>query len=231
MPENPLHLDELPDPLPTEPMQILAGWLAHATATKLTPNPNAMTLATVDIGVEPPLPDARVVLCKELDPIAGTIVFYTNYHSVKGRQLENLPSATAVFHWDGLELQARVHGPVTRTSSAESDAYFNSRPLISRLGAWASKQSQPVSSRAALLRQLREIEARFQVDDALDRTKDKPVPRPAHWGGFRIWAESIELWIGQRGRLHERARWRRELSGDDAGSYRGGAWDGRRLQP
>ena len=231
MPDTNLYLDELPDPMPPDPMIVLAGWLAHATERKLTPNPNAMTLATVDTGTRPAQPDARVVLCKSLDAEAGTVVFYTNYHSAKGRQLENLPRATAVFHWDRLELQARILGPVTRTGSEESDAYFNSRPLISRLGAWASKQSQPVSDRAALLRQLQEIEARFEVEDPLDASQDKPIPRPAHWGGYRLWADEVELWIGQRGRLHERGRWRRALDDDGEGGFHGGAWEGRRLQP
>ena len=231
MQKTDLHLNELPDPLPPDPLRVLDGWLAHATSLKATPNPNAMTLATIDARVQPVRADARVVLCKSFDATAGVIVFYTNYHSSKGRQLEHLPSATAVFHWDSLELQARVQGPVSRTSNAESDAYFNSRPLISRLGAWASKQSQPIGSRDALIQQLREIEARFDVDDPLNESQDKAIPRPANWGGYRLWAEEVELWIGQRGRLHERAHWRRELSGDEHGHYQGGPWQAARLQP
>ena len=231
MPEKNIYLNELPEPLPEDPMLVLDGWLAHATALAITPNPNSMTLATLDASTTPARPDARVVLCKALDPGPGTLVFYTNYHSAKGRQLDNLARATAVFHWDSLELQARVAGPVTRTSGAESDEYFGSRPLISRLGAWASKQSQPVSSRAELIRQLRDIEARFEVDDPLDDTQERAIPRPAHWGGYRLWADEVELWIGQRGRLHERARWQRKLASDGSDGYRGGAWQARRLQP
>lgn len=225
-----LYLERLAEPLPPQPLHLLAQWLEYASAQEVTPNANAMTLATVDTSVRPPLPDARVVLCKSLDTDAGKLVFYTNYHSVKGRQLDLLPAATAVFHWDVLELQARIRGPVLRTPAAESDAYFNSRPLLSRLGAWASKQSQPVRDRASLEQQLEDIMARFGITDPGDPAQDKVIPRPEHWGGYELWAEVVELWIGQRGRLHERGRWRRQLKTDGDG-FSAGAWESRRLQP
>ncbi len=225
-----IHLERLPEPLPSEPMQLLAQWLQYAIEQEVSPNANAMALATVDTSVTPPLPDARVVLCKSLDAAAGKLVFYTNYHSVKGRQLDMLPIATAVFHWDVLELQARVRGPVTRTSAAESDAYFSSRPLLSRLGAWASKQSQPVRDRATLAQQLEDIMARFDISDPRDPEQDRVIPRPEHWGGYELWAQVVELWIGQRGRLHERGRWQRQLQADGDG-FSAGAWQSRRLQP
>lgn len=220
----------LPDPLPTDPMPTLAAWLAYAQDNEITRNPNAMVLATIDTRQGAPEPDARVVLCKALDAASGRLVFYTNYHSAKGRQLENTPRASAVFHWDALDLQARVRGPVRRCPTSESDEYFNSRALLSRLGAWASKQSQPVASRATLEQQLADIKARFAVDDPRDPAQDKPIPRPEHWGGFELWAEVVELWIGQRGRLHERGRWRREVK-LDTGKPVSGDWERRRLQP
>lgn len=230
MPDRKRLIKQLPEPLPAEPMSLLADWLTNASEKKLTPNPNAMILATVDASVSPPQADARTVLCKKLDVDQGIVIFYSNYHSAKGRQLERVPHASAVFFWDALELQARVRGPVTRSPENESDEYFNSRPLLSRLGAWASKQSQPVTDRAALVRQFEEIKARFEIDDPRDPAQDKVIPRPQHWGGYRLWAQDVELWIGQRGRLHDRGRWQRELSAD-GDNMTGGPWASRRLQP
>lgn len=230
MTNKPDLMKRLPDPLPANPLPVLAAWFDFAQEQAATPNPNAMVLATVDSKGGNPEPDARVVLCKSLDAEVGRLVFFTNYHSAKGRQLESVPSASAVFHWDGLELQARVKGPVRRCPASESDAYFNSRPLLSRLGAWASKQSQPVANRATLERQLAEIKARFSVEDPRNSREDQPIPRPEHWGGFELWAEVVELWIGQRGRLHERGRWRRSVDLDNT-SPGSKDWEARRLQP
>lgn len=230
MQDQEAFIKQLPEPLPAEPMTLLAAWLAHASEIKLTPNPNAMILATVDASVSPPESDARTVLCKNLDTTKGIVVFYSNYHSAKGRQLDRVAHASAVFHWDALELQARVRGPVTRCPEEESDEYFDSRPLMSRLGAWASKQSQPVKDRAALVRQFEEIKGRFDIGDPRDPAEDKVIPRPQHWGGYRLWAQDVELWIGQRGRLHERGRWWRSLSAD-GDLFTGGPWQARRLQP
>ncbi|NNF52367.1 MAG: pyridoxamine 5'-phosphate oxidase [Gammaproteobacteria bacterium] len=223
-------IEQLPEPLPAEPMAMLGTWLAQATREKISPNPNAMTLATVDASVSPPEPDARTVLCKDLDTENGIIVFYSNYHSAKGRQLDRVSCATAVFHWDAYDLQARIRGPVTRCPVVESDDYFNSRPLLSRLGAWASKQSQPVASREALLQQLEDIKARFDIKNPRDPAEDKVIPRPENWGGYRLWARNVELWIGQRGRLHERGKWWRELT-PEADKMISGPWQSRRLQP
>lgn len=223
-------IEQLPEPLPTEPMHLLAQWLAQARKEEITPNPNAMVLATVDASVSPPEPDARTVLCKHLDPENGLLVFFSNYHSAKGRQLESIAFATAVFHWDAYDLQARVRGPVTRSPASESDEYFNSRPMLSRLGAWASKQSQPVTDRAALLQQLEDIKARFDISDPRDAAQDKVIPRPENWGGYRLWAQDVELWIGQRGRIHERGRWWREIDVEGS-AMNAGPWRSRRLQP
>jgi pyridoxamine 5'-phosphate oxidase len=139
--------ETLPEPLPSNPLQIAADWLAQARADAAQPNPNAMVLATVDGRGQP---SARVVLCKDIAAEAGFITFYTNYLSRKGRELEVNPCAAIVFHWDHRHRQVRAEGRVERLPPAESDAYFSSRPWQSRLGAWASRQSEPVESRAAL---------------------------------------------------------------------------------
>ena len=138
--------ETLPDPLPANPLEIAAQWLAQARLDAAQPNPNSMVLATVDGRGQP---SARVVLCKDIAAEAGFITFYTNYLSRKGRELEMNPRAAAVFHWDHRHRQVRAEGRVARMSDAESDAYFSSRPWQSRLGAWASRQSEPVESRAA----------------------------------------------------------------------------------
>src|SRR6516165_4741830 len=143
----PVHREFLPDPLPPEPLAMAAAWLAEARALAVQPNPNAMVLATADAEG---MPSARVVLCKELRPEPGILTFYTNYLSRKGRELDANPRAAAVMHWDALRRQLRVEGRITRTTAAESDAYFASRAWQSRIGAWASEQSAPLATRGDL---------------------------------------------------------------------------------
>ncbi len=142
------HTELLPEPLPPEPLVILNRWMAEAWQHRQQPNPNAMVLATATADGRP---SARVVLCKEVVPLPGYLVFYTNYLSRKGRQLAENPRAAAVIHWDTLHRQVRIEGPVLQAPAADSDAYFASRPWPSRVGAWASAQSEPVASREALL--------------------------------------------------------------------------------
>src|ERR1700730_19337442 len=139
--------ETLPDPLPANPLRLAADWLAQARTDAAQPNPNSMVLATVDGRGQP---SARVVLCKDIAAETGFITFYTNYLSRKGRELEVNPRAAVVFHWDHRHRQVRAEGLVTRLSAAESDAYFSGRPWQSRLGAWASRQSEPIESREAL---------------------------------------------------------------------------------
>ena len=155
-------IQNLPDPLPLDPLPLAATWLRQAWDEQVQPNPNAMVLATSGPGGRV---SARVVLCKDLDPGAGHLVFYTNYESRKARELADNPRAAAVFHWDTLHRQLRVEGLVAPCPAAESDDYFASRSWRSRLGAWASRQSRPVGSRQALVAQLREAAHRFGAPD------------------------------------------------------------------
>lgn len=212
------------DPLPAGPFGLLRSWLDEAIAERVVRNPTAMTLATVG---PDGLAEARVVICRGWDLDLGWLVFYTNRNSRKGRALEQSGRAAAVFHWDAFARQVRVEGPVVHSPETESDAYFSSRPAEAALSAWASDQSQPIGSRAALLEQLARAEERFR-----GRELKAPVPRPPHWGGYRLWIERIELWVGRFGRLHDRAEWTRTLEpGPDGEGFRGGPWSGERLQP
>ncbi|HZW08387.1 MAG TPA: pyridoxamine 5'-phosphate oxidase [Phycisphaerales bacterium] len=212
----------LPDPLPAEPFSLFRAWFEEAAALGATPNPNAMTLATIDPDGRP---SARIVLCKGIDAPTGCLVFFTNYESRKGRALDANPRAATVFHWDHAERQARIEGAVQRSSPGESDAYFASRPWESRLGAWASDQSRPIASREALLRQAADKVLELGIDlGAAVRGDPVEIPRPPHWGGYRLIADRVELWVGGAGRLHDRACWERPPGGT-------GPWRGTRLQP
>jgi pyridoxamine 5'-phosphate oxidase len=220
--------ERLPDLLPDSPFPIFSEWFDQALAEKHTPNPNSMTITTIH---SDGMPDARVVLCKLIDQDPGSVVFYTNYNGAKGRQLAAIPFVSASFHWDHYERQVRVRGPVIKATEAESDAYFASRRLESRLGSWISDQSQPIESRDALLEKVGGVMEKLGLDAAaLMNGEDIVIPRPPHWGGYRIHAQSVELWAGGVGRIHDRARWNRELTKDGNG-YTYGPWSSTRLQP
>jgi len=206
----------LPETLPSDPMPVISEWLADA-ATHVR-NATAMTLATMDSDGRPA---ARMVICRGFDAGAGTFVFYTDRDSDKGVELARCPWAALVFHWEALERQIRIAGPVTDASDAESDAYWASRPLDARVAAVASEQSRPLASRAVLVARMREVAARA-ADDA--------IPRPHRWGGYRVWAERVELWVSQPARAHDRARWTRSLA-PQRDAYVGGLWSGTRLMP
>ena len=214
-------------------MHWAAAWLHEATGQGVQRNPNAMTLVTVgDAGH----PSARVVLCKDFVADPGYLVFYTNYKSRKVRELRANPRVAVTFHWDALGRQVRIEGIAILAPAAESDAYFASRDWGSQLGAWGSDQSTPLASREALLRQLRERAAGLGLNVSDDlrsiQDADRPViPRPAHWGGVRIWASGVELWIEGKDRLHDRGRWLRALDRKDEHGFGAGEWSGTRLQP
>ncbi len=229
-----LHTELLPDPLPSDPLAVVQRWLAESWERHLQPNPNAMVLATVGADGRPA---ARVVLCKDIVPQPGYLVFYTNYESRKGRDLQAHPRAAIVMHWDAQHRQVRVEGVVVRAPAADSDAYFASRPWQSRIGAWASAQSQPIGARKDLEDAVSTAARRFgapspvEANQKLATAQDYPIPRPPHWGGFRLWADSVELWVEGAGRIHDRARWTRSLTPRADGGFDGGAWSSTRLQP
>lgn len=222
--------DHLPDPLPADPLPTLRAWLDEAKARRVQPNPDAMAVATVDPDGRP---SVRIVLCRAMDPVAGTVTFFTNRNSRKGLALAANPRAACDLFWDPLGRQAIVEGPVVHASDAESDAYFNSRRPESRIAAWASEQSRPLGSRSELLRRIEETAARFGMK--LDAPADVAVPRPPHWGGHHVVAERVELWCMSAVRAHDRAEWRRDVvpkkGGRILGAFEAGPWKATRLQP
>ncbi len=221
---NPFLADQLPDPLPDDPFPWLEGWLAHATENQTRRNPNAMTLGTVAPGGGP---SGRVVLAKMINTEMGYVVFFTNYRSSKSRDIEANPAVSLVFHWDSFGRQARIEGTAVRSPASESDAYFASRDRGSQIGAWGSDQSQPLESRDALIQQLQDRANELGVAD----DDSKAVPRPPHWGGFRVWASAVELWVDGTNRVHDRARFERSLEPDGDGGFKPTPWTRSRLQP
>lgn len=190
-----------------EPIGLVRQWLAEAETSE--PNdPNAIALATVDADG---MPNVRMVLLKEIEPDA--FVFYTNYDSRKGQELTAAGKAAFVLHWKSLRRQVRVRGLVTREDGPQADAYYDSRALDSRLGAWVSRQSQPLANRASLM-----------ADVAKARVTHGGQPkRPPHWGGFRLTPIEMEFWADGAFRLHDRERWTRAAPG--------AAWSAARLYP
>jgi pyridoxamine 5'-phosphate oxidase len=219
MPEGELRDAWLGGDPPADPLPRLRAWIDEARATRAIAEPDAATLATVDSDGRP---SARIVLVRGFDEARGAALFYTNRASRKGRALAAHPVASLVLYWDALRRQARLEGPVTLASDTESDAYFASRHPDSRLGAWASDQSEPIASRAELVARYEAMKARFGADGV--------APRPPHWGGYRLWIERVELWASREHRLHDRVAWTRTLSRDGDG-FRGGAWSAARLMP
>lgn len=188
-----------------DPLKQFEHWLQEAISAQV-PEPNAMTVATVGSDLRP---STRVVLIKGYDERG--IVWYTNYESRKGRELAGNPYAALQFHWVELERVVRIEGVVEKVSAEESDAYFQSRPLDSRIGAWASPQSQPISGRGVLVANAAKYGAQFLLSP----------PRPPHWGGYRLRPEAWEFWQGRPSRLHDRLSYRLQA----------GQWQLARLAP
>lgn len=189
-----------------DPLQQFDLWLQQAIQGQV-PEPNAMTLATVGSDLRP---STRVVLIKGYDERG--IVWYTNYESRKGRELAGNPFAALQFHWVELERVVRIEGVVEKVSDEESDAYFHSRPLDSRIGAWASPQSEVIEGRGVLVANAAKFGAKFLLQP----------PRPPHWGGYRLKPEQWQFWQGRKSRLHDRLRYTRQA---------GGGWQRERLAP
>jgi pyridoxamine 5'-phosphate oxidase len=189
-----------------DPLQQFDQWLTEAIASEV-PEPNAMTVATVASNLRP---STRVVLIKGYD--ARGIVWYTNYESQKGLELAGNPYAALQFHWVELERVVRIEGLVEKVSAEESDAYFATRPLDSRIGAWASPQSQVIPDRTVLVTAAAKYGAKFLLHP----------PRPPHWGGYRLQPDTWQFWQGRKSRLHDRLRYRLEKDG---------AWTRERLAP
>ncbi len=179
------------------PIDQFAKWLGEAVATQ-TPEPNAMTLATVGSNMRP---STRVVLIKGYDERG--LVWYTNYESRKGQELAGNPFAALQFHWVEMERTVRIEGSVERVSDEESDAYFHSRPLDSRIGAWASPQSQVIDGRGVLVANAAQFSEKFLLSP----------PRPAHWGGYRLKPDAWQFWQGRASRLHDRLRYTLQADG------------------
>lgn len=189
-----------------DPFDQFAQWWDQAVKSEID-EVNAMTLATVDHHNRP---SARIVLLKDFNP--SGFVFYTNYESDKGKQIQHNPNAALVFFWKELERQVRIEGICEKLSSSESDAYFKSRPIGSRIGASASPQSRVIADRSILTEKVTALEKQFPTGE---------IPRPEHWGGFRLIPATIEFWQGRRSRLHDRIKYLRS----------GGAWSVVRLAP
>lgn len=194
-----------------DPIGIAQRWLGEASAAEIN-DPTAMALATVD---DAGLPNVRMVLLKDIEAASaerpGAFVFYTNFESAKGQELAANPQAALALHWKSLRRQVRARGRVERVDEDSADAYFRSRPYQSRIGAWASAQSRPLKSRAALAATAAAMALRYPSDP----------PRPAHWGGFRVIPSEIELWSDGAFRLHDRFRY----------CWTGAGWEKTRLNP
>jgi pyridoxamine 5'-phosphate oxidase len=229
----------LPEQLPADPFPTFKQWLDEEVRGAKVPNPNAMSLATVDAGG---VLSNRIVLCRGVDVRAGRVTFFTNRTSRKGSELARAHRCALCFHFDPTDRQVRIEGLVAASPESESDAYFASRRWESKLSAWASNQSQPIASRDALLARLPAViaELGLSLDALLTNPASVTIPRPPHWGGYRVYATAMELWLGGTGRLHDRARWERPLPGARAGdswekleqaALGSAGWVGTRLQP
>ena len=211
--------------LPSDPLPWLERWLDEAIAELAPHNPTAMALATVD---ERGAPRARMVICRGYDAQDGWLVFYTDRSSRKGQELGENPRASLVFYWEPLQRQLRIDGPVRDAPDAQADAYFAARPVGAQIAAWTSFQSQRLEDREQLERRYEQGLGRFELTS--DGGGPANVPRPERWGGYRVWAERVEFWVGRTHRLHDRALYERSLE-PEGDHFRAGKWSATRLQP
>lgn len=217
----------LPLPPPDDPMPLAIRWLDEANALGRR-NPNALALATADANARP---SVRMVLLKEL-AAEGYGVFYTNYGSRKAAELAATRRAAGVLYWDELGRQIRFEGAVVRSPATESDAYFASRHWRSQVNAWASEQSRPLVDALELERRAELKGAEIGVDAASPTPQPgRRLPRPAFWGGFRLWFDSVELWLEGANRFHERLVYKRELEPSSEHAFAASRWTWQRLQP
>ncbi len=220
-------MTRLPTPPPDDPLPLAIRWLGEATARGRR-NPNAMALATTSPTGRP---SARMVLLKELAP-DGYAVFYTNYGSRKAAELEATGRAAAVLYWDDLGRQVRFEGAIVRSPSDESDSYFASRAWRSQINAWCSEQSRPIDDLGELERRAATKAKELGIEGSGDSpAQGRRLPRPAFWGGYRLWLDVLELWAEGADRFHERLRYGRELGNPTAHGFRPGPWNWQRLQP
>jgi pyridoxamine 5'-phosphate oxidase len=219
------------DEAPAEPLREAARWLDEARRAGARRNPDAMSLATA---TKDGRPSVRMVLLKELCVESGYIVFYSNYRSRKAGEIESNARAAAALYWEDFGgRQLRVEGPVVRSPAHESDAYFATRPLDSQLNAWVSEQSRPVDDLEALQRRAAAKAAEFGIAESTryDDAGPGPLTRPEFWGGYRLWIESLELWLEGQGRFHRRFSYTRQLEPQDDFSFAAGSWTTQTLQP
>lgn len=215
-------MPSLPTTLPDDPLPTTKRWLAEAEALGRR-NANAIALASTDRAGRP---SVRMVLIKDL-VAAGYLVFYTNYGSRKAAELDATGRAAAVIYWHELGRQIRFEGVVVRSPEAESDTYFATRPRQSQVNAWSSEQSRPLDDMDELTRRAASIAAEKGEGSAAQQ----PLPRPAFWGGYRLWLDALELWVEGVHRFHERVRYERRLEPKDAHSFTADRWRWQRLQP
>ena len=234
--------DRLPDDLPDDPFPVFKAWFDEARRQEITRNPDSMTLATVD---RRGWPSSRVVLCRKINVDEGHVTFFTNRRSRKGQDIGASARVAALFHFDAFDKAVRMEGFAVESPGWESDEYFDGRSVAKRIGAWASDQSEPIGSREDLAEKIVETMDRFGLSidqlqelDATAAGREQAatiVPRPPHWGGYRIWPEAMELWVGNEARLHDRARYARTLTprpgADGESSFEPGDWVAQRLQP
>ena len=210
------------------PLLILKEWMDEVVQSKIQPNPNSMSISTIDANGRP---NSRMVLCKEINEELGYLVFYTNYQSNKSKEIAVNNECSGLFHWDGFGYQVRVRGIIVKSPEAESDNYFATRDIGSQLSAWASHQSQIVEDRESLDNRFQQAMDKFNVKESELESSEINIPRPEFWGGYRIWIREIELWLNQKDRFHDRLSFKRKLATTSSGFETSNDWVIKRLQP